>query len=116
MIDWHCDELGENGEILVFRVSGRLETMECDYLSSAIDQQIQDGHKKVIIDCGELDYISSTGLGMLLRLHARQKKRGGVVKLARVQGTVAQLLEVVQLDRILNMYPTVQEAVESHEG
>jgi anti-anti-sigma factor len=116
MIEWYYKELGENGEIVVIPLSGRLEVDDCDYLYSAVEKLIETGNKHVIVDCDGLEYISSMGLGMLLRLHARMKKQGGDVSLARVQGTVAKLVQLVSLDRVLGMYPSVETAIASRES
>ena len=39
--------------------------------------RVVDGCEKMILDCGELSYISSMGLGMLMRVHSKMKKKGG---------------------------------------
>ena len=71
---------------------------------------------KLIIDCSGVTYMSSMGLGTLVRVHARMKKLGGDVKLAAVQGPVAQVMQVVFLHRIFQMYPTLEEAIAAHGG
>ncbi len=82
MIDWQSKNLGDHGEIMLFELSGRLDALQCDYLLNVIEHRIKRDHTKLIIDCGDLEYISSMGLGMLLRVNARMKKRGGDVKLS----------------------------------
>ena len=76
MIDWNSKEVGENGEILVFELSGRLDAIHCDYLFSVLESRIEDGRTKLILDCSDLEYISSMGLGMLMRVHSRMNQRG----------------------------------------
>lgn len=114
MLDFHYQNVGEDGQILLFVLSGQLETMHCDYLYSVIEKQIQRGHKRLVLDCSELSYVSSMGLGMVLRAHAKMKKLGGDVRLAGVNGMVADVVKMVRLDRVLHMYPTVDEAVATH--
>lgn len=114
MIDWQSKQLGQDGEILLFELSGRLDSLQCDYLLNVIEHRIKRDQKKLIIDCNDLEYISSMGLGMLLRIHSRMKKRDGDVKLACVHGVVADAFKIVMLDRAFNMYPSVQAAVDSY--
>ena len=64
----------------------------------------------MIIDLQELDFVSSLGLGMIVRTHSRMKKRGGNVKLARIEGAVEEIFRVVGFDQFLRIYPTVEEA------
>jgi anti-anti-sigma factor len=113
MIDWKTQELGENKDILLFEMSGRLDVSACEYFYSVLEGRIRRGCKKLILDCENLDFISSMGLGMLMRVHSRMKKEGGDVKLARIHGAVAEVVKLVMLDRVLHMYPSVEAALES---
>ena len=116
MIDWKLRELGNDGEILVFELFGRLDMSASEYLYSILEDHIQDGDKKLVIDCNDLELISSMGLGILMRVHAKMKKHGGEVKLARLHGAAAKAVSLVMLDKILHIYPTVEDAVASYEA
>ena len=116
MADFYYEKQGKNGDIVSVVLSGKLDALHCDYLLECVEHQIEEGCEKLIMDCTDLEYISSMGLGSLLRVHARMKKRGGDVKLAAVQGAVAKVIRLVQMDRILQLYPTVEEAVAAHGG
>lgn len=113
MLDFHYKTLGENDEILLFVLSGNLDTAQCEYLYNVIGKEIRKGQEKLILDCSDLGYVSSMGLAMMLRVHAKMKKIGGDVKLTGVTGTVAEVIRLVKLDRILNIYDSVEEAMES---
>ena len=113
MIDFRYEELGQDGELLTVHIDGELDTASCDYFFSCIEGQIKRGHSKIVIDCRNLRFISSMGLAMMLRVHARMKKSGGNVKLAQVEGTVAEVVKLVKLDKLMNMYPTVENALDS---
>ena len=113
MIDFSAEPWGPNGDVLVIRLSGNLDTETCDYFFTCLEDEIERGHTKMIIDCRDLEFVSSLGLGMLLRAHARLKKHGGNVKLARVGGAVADLLRMVKLGTILHVYPRVRDAYHS---
>ena len=116
MADFDYEWLGKDGDIVSVVLSGKLDAFYCDYVLKCVEHQIEEGYKKLILDCNDLEFISSLGLGMLMRVHARMKKLGGDVKLARVHGVVASAITLVHLDRVLHMYPTVEEAVAAHGG
>ena len=71
---------------------------------------IAGGITKIIVDCDKLSYISSYGLGVLLRIHKRARAAGGEVKLANVHSRIADLLNVVCFNRIFGIYPDVNRA------
>ena len=116
MIDWREEEAGSDGEIRIFKLDGELDSETCDFLYSVLEGRIEDGNRKLILDCERLQIISSMGLGMLMRVHAKIKKNGGDVKLARIHGAIAELLKLVMLDRVLHLYPSVQAAIESYSA
>ncbi len=116
MIDWKIEGMSDDRKVIVFHLAGKLDRSHCEYIFSALEYHIEQGHPNVVLNCYDLEFISSLGLGILMQVHARMKKHGGNVKLARVRGAVAQVLKVVMLDKVLQIYPTVREAVASFEG
>ena len=111
--DFWYEKTGENGDITRVVLAGELDAAGCEYLLECVEHQITGGVYKVVIDCTELSFISSMGLGTLIRAHSRMKKKGGEVKLAGVKGAIATVLTTVHLDRVFHMYPTLDEAVEA---
>ena len=81
------------------------------------DQEIQkhldEGRKKIIIDCRFLDYISSWGIGRLMVLQTRLRRKGGEVKLSTLSGPVSEVLAAVGLDKALNIYGDLEFARKS---
>ena len=113
MLDFYYEDRGDNDDVLLFILSGKMDSTQAEYLYGVIQKQIHRGHRKVILDCDGLDYISSMGLGMMLRLHSRMKKIDGEVNLARIHGIVADAIRLVRLDNILGVYDSVDEAVQA---
>lgn len=116
MFNFRYEKVGQNQDIVAVILSGTLTEENCEYLLDCVKEEILEGRTKLILDCGQLTYISSMGIGMLVRVNARMKKLGGDVKLAAVQGAVAQVLSVVGLNRIFEMYRTVGDAIAAHGG
>ena len=113
MIDYETYRMGDDSDVLVIAVSGHLDNESSDFFFDCIRGQIEEGNRKLVIDCRGIEYISSLGLGMLVRANSRLKKVGGAVKLARIEGVIADVIKAVGLHRLFNMYPTVREACAS---
>jgi len=116
MFDFQYETVGKDKDILTVVLSGILDESHCNYVLDCVKEEVLEGRKKLIMDCGDLEFISSMGLGMLVRVNSRMKKLGGDVKLADVQGTVAQILSMVGFNRMFQIYPTVDEAIAAHGG
>jgi anti-anti-sigma factor len=69
--------------------------------------------KNLIIDLSHLQFIDSSGLGAFLSIQRTLNKQGGTLKLAYLNKTVQTMFEIVSMHRILDIFPTVDEAVKS---
>lgn len=110
MIDFTATDHPDDSSIRVITISGKLDNESSEYFFSYIEEQVAEGHKRLILDCKDLEYISSMGLGSLMRTHSRMKKHLGDVKIAAMQNFVAEAFRVVGFEKILHMYETVEEA------
>lgn len=116
MIDFEYRKVGKDKDIVSVVLFGKLNEENCQYLFECVEDQIREGRTKMILDCARLDYISSMGLGTLVRVHARMKKLGGDVKLAALQNTVVQIISVVGMNRFFHIHPTVEDAIAALGG
>ena len=116
MFNFSYEKVGKNQDIVAVVLSGTLDENNCNYLLGCVEDQILDRHTKLILDCRQVTFISSLGLGTLVRVNSRMKRIGGDVKLAAVQGAVAQVMRVVGLNRIFQIYPSVGDAIAAHGG
>ena len=110
MIDYQTYTTGENDEVLVMEVDGRLDSVAADFLVDCVEGQIEHGVRKIVLDCSNLDYVSSMGLAALIRANSKMKGQGGTVSLVQVPGLVADVVRITHLDKLLNIYSTVEEA------
>ena len=97
-------------DILVVHVKGDLDQYTHQDFFDYIVQDIEEGKTRIVIDCSGISHVSSVGIGTLMRLHARISKLGGDVKLAALQGSVAQLLKLTFIDRIIDLHEDVEMA------
>lgn len=111
MISFNAHEKTNN--VLVLEVIGELDENTSEDFLGCIEEQIENGHRRVVVDCTHLRYFSSYGIGTLIRVHSRMKKRDGDVKLASLQGAPARALKLTALDKILAVYETVDEALQA---
>ena len=89
-----------NGTSLVIALEGRLDTMTSPELEKTI-KELTDA-ESLVIDCKDLEYVSSAGLRVLLGAHKSFDSKGGFV-LKNVCETVLDILEVTGFNNILNI-------------
>jgi anti-anti-sigma factor len=93
-----------DGDILTIVLRGNLDAASTPDFDKRVREHLEAGHSKMIIDCRYLGYISSLGMGSLIALQTRLRRKGGAVKLAAIHGTVMDVLRIVGLDKALDCY------------
>lgn len=78
-----------------------------DQLRTLLDQR----RKQVVIDLGDVQFINSSGLGMLIGGMSTMRKGGGELKLARASKKILNLLEMTKLTTLFDVHTTVRGAV-----
>ncbi len=113
MIDYTTYPLDDDESILVLELTGRLDSGSSEFLLDAVSGLIEEGATRFVLDCNDLQYISSVGLATLVRANSRLKKQSGQVTLANVPGAIAEVLRIVHFDRMFHMFDSVVAAADS---
>jgi anti-sigma B factor antagonist len=99
------------GDVTVVEMSGRLHFgNSLSYAENAINRMIDDGTRKLVIDLARLNYIDSSGLGMLIFCGGRMEQAGGRMRVAGASGSVAHVFEIAQASRVLQFDADVASA------
>ncbi len=80
-------------------------------LHDKLHEMIEAGKKKVVIDLAKVDWMNSTGLGILISSYTTLRNNGGELKLANVTEKIQSLLTITKLVTVFDSYDSVQEAV-----
>jgi len=102
---------GVDENVLILSADGGLDAMNAREFVAILERVIQAGPRKLLVDCTQLTYISSYGIGLLGQLHSTLARQGGHVKLAAVRGKVAKLLELSGLNQTFEIYTSVDDAL-----
>jgi len=97
----------------VVSIAGHITELEADVISNTFDDLFEKGNYNLILDLADVAFLSSTGLGQIMRAFRVAREKGGFVRLAQVQPLVAEVFRVTKLDKLLGIYPTVQEALQA---
>ena len=100
-------------DVLILRADGGIDGSIGDNLVGELQRMVEAGARKMIVDCSRLGHISSSGVGVLMRLHRKLWAVGGDVKLAAVPGAAFHLLELTRLAELFDIFPTVDAALEA---
>ena len=90
-----------NGNLAILKINGRLDTSTAPTLENAVDNCIA-GIQELILDCTELEYVSSAGLRVILKAQKLMNARGSM-KLTGVNETVMEVFDITGFADILTI-------------
>ena len=92
----------------IWSVSGRIDMVTAD-TAYATGEDIVLRNTKTVLDMTDMEYLSSAGLRVLLRLNKLAKKNGKVFTLAGPSGIVKSVLEDSGMDALFTIYASLEE-------
>jgi anti-sigma B factor antagonist len=95
---------------IVVRLVGRLDAASHDACDRRLGELVSSGTTRFVLDCADLTFVSSMGIGALLRLLRTVKPRGGGVSVCRANDAVRQTLMLAGLGKVLLLEPDVDSA------
>ena len=106
--------LVENREdAIVLAPRHRVDTNNSPEVEKVIQEHIGGGDGKMVIDFGQVDYISSAGLRVLLKTAKQMKQGGGKLGICNLNDQIKEVLEISGFMQILDCYEDVDSCLET---
>lgn len=105
-------ESKRNG-VVILGVQGRLDASNAGLLEEKILRLIAADEKRFVVDCAQLDYISSAGLRVLLVATKRLTSVSGKISLSSLKEHIREVFDIAGFSSIFSVYSTLDEAVAS---
>jgi anti-anti-sigma factor len=99
------------GSATVVEATGRIDAEAAPGFELTCVQLVRNAEKLIVLDLRGVQYMSSSGLRSLLVIGKYQQERGGVLRLANLTPTVAQLFEQSRFDSLFQCFDSVEKAV-----
>jgi anti-sigma B factor antagonist len=106
---------GSRNHISIIKVGGYIDTTTSSELERALDSLLKQGRFFIVVDLGNVDYISSAGWGIFISEIKSIRENGGDLKLVRMVPDVYEIFELLEFHHILDVYDKVDEAVGKFE-
>ncbi len=97
----------------VISLRGSLDAHNFSRFQNQLEELIDSGYVRLVVAAGELEFISSAGLGVLKATVMKIRERGGDLRLAELP---PKILNVMQLLGFCKIYQTFDEASEAAES
>jgi anti-sigma B factor antagonist len=99
------------GTVTVIELVGELEVSEAPHLRDLLGEAVAGSQSRVLLDLGQVTFIDSSGIGVLVGAHRRADEAGARLGLAAAGAGVRRVFELTRTDRVLRLFETVEEGV-----
>lgn len=100
-----------SGGVSVVVIGGQLIVGNRQELKTLIQEGLDRGERKFLVDCSRTGYIDSSGLGALVSLSKKVRELGGELRIAGLNEDLRSLFELTKLDTLFHISPTAKEAL-----
>lgn len=104
----------EENNVVIIEPKGKIMGgPESTELHDLLHKLIDEGRNKVVLDLSKVDWMNSSGLGILISGLTTVRRAGGELRLAQVTDKIQSLLTITKLITIFKAYDSVEEAIQS---
>jgi anti-sigma B factor antagonist len=95
----------------VVSVFGEVDVATAPELKERLTGLVNEGRVKLVLDLSVVDFLDSTGLGMIVSALKRARTHGGDLSIVCTESRITRLFEITGLDKALTVLPSVDAAV-----
>ena len=107
-----------NGVQTISFVDSRiLDDTNINRIGEELFQVVEDNeHVKIVLDFGNVDYLSSAVLGKLVALHKKVAKATGTLILCNIKPSIMEIFKITKLVKVFSIHETLDEASAAASG
>jgi anti-sigma B factor antagonist len=99
--------------VVALELEGEVDVYTAPLLRQEIMDQVDKGTKFILVRLESVEYLDSTGLGILIGGVKRLKEQGGALKLVGPSPRISRIFDITGLNRIFDVYATQADALAS---
>jgi anti-sigma B factor antagonist len=104
----------EVGDVAVLDFSGKITLGEgSSTLRRMVRELVTKGHRKILMDLGDVDYIDSSGIGEMVAAYTTVRSAQGELKIVRLTKRVHDILQITRLYTVFDVQPDEAGALRS---
>jgi len=97
----------------IVKIGGRLDTTNYQELEKALNGLLEENQINLILDCAELDYVSSSGLRVFLMFLKKVKALNGKFIICNMQDNIKEIFQISGFTSIFEIHDDLTAAEEA---
>jgi anti-sigma B factor antagonist len=106
----------ERDGIQMIHVSGSWDALTHEPIRCLLESWMGQPGIRIVLDCEGLSYINSTGLLLLARSQRLTSQNGAFLGVAALNRRITRAIAMLGMDKKINLYATVEEAMAAAAG
>jgi anti-anti-sigma factor len=106
----------EQGPVRIAHLCGEVDSYTFDRFKGVIAPFIEDESPRVVLDCSDLTYLNSRGIGYLSQAHRQVVEKGGKLIVSGLNDRIRYVMDRVGLSGTLSICETLDDAVRQAES
>ncbi len=99
---------------LVIRINGDIDHHTCETVRQKIDNEIaKKNSKNLIFDMENVGFMDSSGIGVIIGRYKQVTTKGGATVMINVKPQIKRVYEICGLQRIIKVFDSLEQAVNS---
>ncbi|KQY58124.1 anti-sigma B factor antagonist [Aeromicrobium sp. Root495] len=94
----------------IIEVGGEIDVYTAPRLREAVVEAVDRGATRLVIDVEKVDFLDSTGLGVLVGALKRVRADGGSLDIVCTQERILKIFQITGLDKVFGLHASVDEA------
>ena len=105
------------GDVAIITLNGKLMGgPDADRIRDMIRECLDHDTKNILMDLGDVSWVNSTGLGILIASHVTVTNANGNLKLSRVANRINQIFMVTKLHTVFETFDSEEQALASFKA
>jgi len=96
---------------VVLEIGGEIDVYTAPRLRERLVEVVGAGDTHVVVDLGRVDFLDSTGLGVLVGAHRRLRAGGGSLNLVIPHERLLKIFRITGLDTVFEIHGSVEDAI-----
>lgn len=102
--------------VTVIAVSGEIDVYTAPKLREKLMGLVEAGSYQLVVDMEGVEFLDSTGLGVLVGGLKRVRAQDGWIDLVCTQSRILRIFKITGLNKVFSIFDSVSEAVAAHES
>lgn len=97
-------KLRNKSGVAILDLAGRMDINASEAINQNVDEILNGGGRKMLLNFSQIDFVSSPGLVILVSILKKVRKMQGKIMLCNLQSYVKEVFEVTQLTKVFDVY------------